>query len=568
MDNMKRAVAYCRVSTKREEQESSLRHQQQHWEDVLSKKDNYFFCGVYADKGTSGTKLTRNGYDIDKPDGTIFHQDGFTQMLEDAGLQRIENTDSYKIVKKPKFDYIFTKNTSRFARNVSADAILKKLAENHVYVYFEDLNKCTDNSDDVTIIQVFMTFDETTSRDLSKKVRFGMEQGSKNGNLHVNSKIYGYRYLPQPENRLEIIEAEANVIREIYHLYVDEGLGTEQICRKLNSMGVKTKRGKDRWCSTTILGILKNAKYCGMNDGQKYSTSKPFEQRKLTKVSLENRQEYLKEESDRIPPIISRKLYDKAQEKMSNNISSLTNKGRYNGKSPYAGILKCGNCGSSYTSSSIHHKKDGSVSRWYYCSRHYRYEKEPCDNPSISIDKLNALITGEAFINEHIKSLDSLLIMLEQVKSRYEKLIDNSNDARIEAIQKRISEISDEKLVYARQNAKGIIDELEFTSLCSPLLEEHDKLAKELDILQNNGNAELIESIAIASELIERFSKDRCNYANLKSTAINQFTVDKCLKEIDSITVYEDGLDVQFKSDLDGYMFVTYHQKLLKTLEK
>ena len=109
---------------------------------------------------------------------------------------------------------------------------------------------------------------------------------------------------------------------------------------------------------------------------------------------------------------------------------------------------------------------------------------------------------------------------------------------------------------------------MEFTSLCSPLLDEHNQLTKELDILQNNGNAELIESIASATELIERFSKDRCNYANLKSTAINQYTVDECLKEIDSITVFEDGLEVQFKSDLDGFMFVTYHQKLLKTLEK
>ena len=133
----KRCVAYARVSTDKKDQLNSLQNQKTYFQRELEHNNNIRLVhmninglcedGVYYDEGRSGTKL---------------HRPAFDKMLEDAGLQAVidadseEKTTAYKIVRKSKFDYIFVKDTTRFARNVSVDAILKTLAENKVYVRF------------------------------------------------------------------------------------------------------------------------------------------------------------------------------------------------------------------------------------------------------------------------------------------------------------------------------------------------------------------------------------------------------------------------------------------------
>ena len=53
---MIRAVAYCRVSTNKEEQLDSLEAQQQFFSDY-AEKNGYCLIHIYADEGKSGTKM-------------------------------------------------------------------------------------------------------------------------------------------------------------------------------------------------------------------------------------------------------------------------------------------------------------------------------------------------------------------------------------------------------------------------------------------------------------------------------------------------------------------------------
>lgn len=224
---MKRVCAYCRVSTRSTDQENSFENQKSYFERVIAENEEYEYAGIYADRGISGTKLKRPQFD---------------RLLTDAGL---DIAHEYKITAKPKFDLILVKNTSRFARNVSVDVILKALAKNNVYVYFLDLNKTTENSEDITYIQIFLTFDERESRDKSKKVLFGIEEGIRKGNIHSHGRLYGYVYHPKPENRLEILEKEAENVRMMFDLYVNQGFGFHRICNILKQKGIKSKTGKD-----------------------------------------------------------------------------------------------------------------------------------------------------------------------------------------------------------------------------------------------------------------------------------------------------------------------------------
>ena len=70
----------------------------------------------------------------------------------------------------------------------------------------------------------------------------------------------GYRIGSQ--GRLEVVPEEAQVVQQIYHLYVEEGLGLRLIARRLNDAATSTRRGL-RWSVVTIRDVLRNRMYVG-----------------------------------------------------------------------------------------------------------------------------------------------------------------------------------------------------------------------------------------------------------------------------------------------------------------
>ena len=84
----KRAAAYCRVSTEKEDQVNSLLAQQEYFQTHMNE-NGYEMVEIYADEGITGTKK-RNRKE-------------FQRMLKDA--------------QRGRFDVLFVKDVSRFARN-------------------------------------------------------------------------------------------------------------------------------------------------------------------------------------------------------------------------------------------------------------------------------------------------------------------------------------------------------------------------------------------------------------------------------------------------------------------
>ena len=104
-----RVCAYCRVSTDENDQRNSLKAQERFFESIFSEHSNWQNCGVYADEGISGTSLEK--------------RDKFKEMLKSAYRGEI--------------DYIFTKEVSRFSRNVQDLLnIIEELKSKGVYIYF------------------------------------------------------------------------------------------------------------------------------------------------------------------------------------------------------------------------------------------------------------------------------------------------------------------------------------------------------------------------------------------------------------------------------------------------
>lgn len=72
-----------------------------------------------------------------------------------------------------------------------------------------------------------------------------------------------YGYLVDDEGRLIIHPTHAEVVREIFRLYLQDRLGGAGIAEALNDQGVPAPRGGPRWNNRTVLRILRNPAYRG-----------------------------------------------------------------------------------------------------------------------------------------------------------------------------------------------------------------------------------------------------------------------------------------------------------------
>lgn len=99
------------------------------------------------------------------------------------------------------------------------------------------------------------------SRKISERVKWGQRRAMENGVVFGNNSIVGFDI---NDGVLSVNESEAEVVKLIFHKYVNEGKGTHIVARELYEDGIKPpKSSKDFWSSTMILNILRNEKYVG-----------------------------------------------------------------------------------------------------------------------------------------------------------------------------------------------------------------------------------------------------------------------------------------------------------------
>ena len=109
----RKVCGYARVSTDKEEQQSSYTAQVDYYTNLIKSNPNWEYVDLYSDEGISGTSMK--------------HRDGFNKMIQDA--------------LGGKIDLIITKSVSRFARNtVDTLQTIRKLKEHNVEVFFENVD--------------------------------------------------------------------------------------------------------------------------------------------------------------------------------------------------------------------------------------------------------------------------------------------------------------------------------------------------------------------------------------------------------------------------------------------
>ncbi len=255
-----RVCAYCRVSTDEDTQASSYELQVQNYTKMIQENEEWEFAGIFADEGISGTSVHR--------------RENFLRMIEKC--------------KAGEIDLIITKQVSRFARNVLDSLnyifMLRRL-DPPVGVYFETekLNTLDKSSDMVITVLSLVAQSESEQKSNSLKWSFKRRRAQGLG-IYPNWALLGYTLDAQKE--WEIVEDEAEVIRTIYNLYL-EGYSSGQIAKMLTNSGIPTVKGLPVWRSGSVLGILRNEKYCGDALCQKTVTVDLFTHKSVKNNGLE-----------------------------------------------------------------------------------------------------------------------------------------------------------------------------------------------------------------------------------------------------------------------------------------
>ena len=411
-----RVAAYCRVSTDSEEQLNSYEAQKTYYTQKIQDSPDWEMAGIYADEGISGTSLKKRTQ--------------FNKMITAC--------------KRGRIDLIITKSLSRFARNtVDCRDTVRLLKANGIGVYFEkeNINTLTESSE--FLVTLFSGFAQAESESLSKNVTWGKEKSAKAGKVTFQyKKMLGYR--KGADFQPEIVPEEAEIIRRIYHRYLD-GCTLGKIKKELDEDGNPTAQGVEYWLSAIIRNILTNEKYMG--DALLLKTYVTDCITKKVKKNIGERPMYYVENNH--PAIISRELFDLVQKEMTRRSSKRkvlqksgkTELGKYSGKYALTELLVCGECGSPYKR--VTWARNGKKRIVWRCVSRLEFGTKYCQHsPTLDESRLHSAILAAmndyAAVQQEI--CPNVLAMAEEAKQALTQA-----GAKLLTLKRRLDEVSREQ---------------------------------------------------------------------------------------------------------------------------
>ena len=434
-----RVAAYARVSTDDEEQLTSYEAQVDYYTRKIRENPDWTFVEVYADEGISGTNTKK--------------RKNFNRMIDDAMAGKI--------------DRIITKSVSRFARNtVDTLTAVRKLKEKGVGVTFEKENIDTLDSKGELFITIMSSLAQEESRSISENVTWGWRKRIADGKVSLAySNFLGYE--KGPDGKMQIVEEEAKIVREIYAMFLD-GKTPSGIASALTKRGVSTPAGKTKWQASTVKSILSNEKYRGDALLQKTFTVDFLT--KKAKVNEGEAPQYYVENSH--PAIVSAEVFELAQVEW---VRRKQRGGHTSATTVFSGRLICGECGA-YFGSKVWHSTDAYRSVVYRCNRKYEKKGMPCPSPHVREDEIKAAFE---------RALEMLLERRGEIFSAYETMIASLTDTarqecELERTQARIDEINLEMERMVRRNAQAAQNQEEYNRTFDALSAKRNTLNEKI----------------------------------------------------------------------------------------
>lgn len=332
-----------------------------------------------------GYQIVGESYD-DNVSGMRFDRKGLNQVTQavDAGL----------------IDAVIVKDLSRLGRHQMQTALfIDYLRQCGVAVISvtEGLNTLDDGDD--LIIGVRQIMNDYYARDIGNKIRHGYRQKQKEG--LVITPPFGY-WKDRNTGRIRLHPEASVTVQIIYELYC-QGLGQKEITRRLNAMQRKTPKqirderwGKAggkvyRWTYQSVKNVLSDESYTGVLINHQTETHN----RTVTDVPTAEQFRHEKY----YPVIIQPEEWRQVQALLRANLRP------YRGNTVnhrYAGLLACGDCGSTFVPRI--RTWNGNRRVEYLCKSYMHHGKNFCPSHRIRETELDARVQqyAEAIRNQWI----------------------------------------------------------------------------------------------------------------------------------------------------------------------
>lgn len=438
-------AAYCRVSTEKEDQLNSLDAQKGFFSEY-TKRTGDNLVRLYADEGISGTKIK--------------NRKEFLRMMSDAehGL----------------FDMVVVKDISRFARN-TVDLLqnVRKLKSLGIETQFLTANM-TSMGNSEFVLTIFGALAQEESANTSKRVKFGKKINAEKG--RVPNIVYGYDKTAGDYFNLTINKEEAEIVRQIFRWYVQEGYGGAKIAIFLNERGLKTKRNC-KWSQHTVSHILANELYTGkiINGKQEvtdFLTGKRTNKSKDTWMVVERPE----------LRIIDQDTFEQAQQIVRNRGQAFKlDREHHSNKYLFSTLIKCKDCGWSFRRTVRTYKN--TYVRWV-CSGHNGRGADSCPN-AVTVDEDELIEVLETYLTDIIQSKKEVIrYVVNEFQRVYRSCDDNSKTEK--HLTSQLAKLEKSRQKYMDMYTDDLITREELNAKISGAKKEKERLERELKLVRAN----------------------------------------------------------------------------------
>lgn len=518
----KKAVIYGRVSTDRKEQEQSLDIQTVSMQEQCVK-DGYILEGTFAETG-SATKV-RN-------------RKKFIELMKNCGLDfhEIQNgTDYFSRSKdrKPKYDIIYVKDTSRISRNTQQGIdIITQLKAQGVDVYFANNYRKASELDKDQIINMFSNA-ERESQANSQRIKYSKRKISEKGIYRPSKLSYGYMKQYHDKNLKDytvVIEPnEGAIVKEVFDLYINQDLGTMTIANQLNARNVPYRDNMRGWSDDKVNRMISNPLYYGspMNHNRtKLDVTEDYYTKKnAVPIPLDNA----------VEGIISKETFEQAQQIKAERTAKHSKRGLHKSKdNTYKGKIKCLHCGSPY----IKMNNNNSVMS-YSCSNKRKYGKDSCVSKAIRITQLNKYIEASPIhldFSQFDRDYDRLKADIKNAFLTLKSILAEKEAQKLEVEGQMKSVMNAVVVVSSQPNSFSLVSEL--NSQHNQLKEQYEALQNDIDRVDKEGFKQLVKRIEAKYEFL----------CTLKDNDNDSFTFTERIDILKAVLVGRYGLKVTYNT--------------------
>lgn len=278
------------------------------------------------------------------------------------------------------------------------------------------------------------------------------------GNFIGSIPAYGYDKVKIGKTYTLAPNSEADTVKLIFELFVNEGLGTTTIAHRLNDLGIKPRKSPF-WTNPAIRDMLRNPVYIGKIRWNWRKTVKKYDNGELVVSRPRSEPENNMLIDGKHEAIISEELFSAAQKKFGNTPRAKISNEL---KNPFATLLRC-DCGRAM----IYQPQKRALPR-LHCTQQMH-----CGNKSATYDEIEQAV---------IVALEKIIFDFKlQIDNGEEKEMSKLHDSLISKLNKELNDIETQQDKLYELLEQGIYTKAVFVKRNAALAERREQAKTSLE---------------------------------------------------------------------------------------